>query len=291
MHVAKKKNGGNEPQVHGTQPERALFICYICNYTSSVKSRLIKHIGFGNCNLKAHSAESRLTFTRQNLSNDYVCAQCNIAFRTKRNLDGHIIKLHRESIESVSSKIHECKDCDYKTNRKYHFNRHMLTHVVDKEHPNSSALASIKIHQCPSCDYKSVRKYNIKNHTPVCTQGSAAKKKNGGKEPQVAVAERERTLFVCYICNYTSSTKTRLIQHIGVGNCNLKATSAKSRLAYTRQNPSNDYVCAQCNIAFRTKRNLDGHIIKLHKESVESVSSKIYECKNCDYKTNRKNNF
>nr|CAI5843054.1 unnamed protein product [Callosobruchus analis] len=99
----------------------------------------------------------------------------------------------------------------------------------------------------------------------------AAKKKKGGKELHVDGKEPQRALFICYICNYTSSTKTRLIQHIGVGNCNLKANSAKSRPPYTRQTPSNDYVCYQCNTVFKTKRNLDEHIIKMHRESIESI--------------------
>nr|CAI5843053.1 unnamed protein product [Callosobruchus analis] len=247
--AARTKKGGKGPQVGGQEAERALFICYNCNFTASTKTRLLQHIGVGNCIFKANSAKSRPVYTRQNPSNDYVCTQCGIMFTRKPNLDEHIIKKHIESIESVSSKIHRCTRCDYKTTRKCRFNRHILAHI---------------------------------------TVDNAAKKKKGGKEPQVDGMEPQRALFICYICNDTFSTKTALIQHVGLGNCKSKADSAELQPAYTRQKPSNDYVCTKCNAVFTRKLNLDEHILRKHRESLGSVSSKIHGCTLCDYKTTRK---
>nr|CAH7764374.1 unnamed protein product [Callosobruchus chinensis] len=369
-HVAishSKKKGEKGANVDGAKPERALFVCFNCNYTSSTKTRLIQHISVGYCDLSANSAKSRLAYKRQNPSNDYVCTHCSIGFARKLNLDEHIIRKHRESIGSVSSKIHDCTQCDYKTTMKVYLDRHMSAHSkavgqlslddhIVKKHPHFSASVSIRIQQCPSCDYISARKKDIDKHMkhpqfsasvsysqcPSCDYKSArkhdvdkhmlthqvadpmicshcdgrfkseqglnnhiieqhplsiasvtrkiyecfaAKKKKGGKGAKVDGTERERALFVCYNCNYTSSTKTRLIQHIGVGYCDLSANSAKSRLAYKRQNPSNDYACTQCSIVFTRKLNLDEHIIRKHRESIGSVSSKIHGCAHCDYKT------
>nr|CAH7714641.1 unnamed protein product [Callosobruchus chinensis] len=114
-----------------TGAESKLFVCYTCNYKSSTKCGLISHTNRNKCNLKTSVDKSlahSLAHRRQNMSNEYMCTQCNLTFRKKASLDNHIINKHTEYSASVSSRIHQCRNCDYKTTHKSSFRRHMLVH-------------------------------------------------------------------------------------------------------------------------------------------------------------------
>nr|CAI5843056.1 unnamed protein product [Callosobruchus analis] len=297
--AAKKKNGGNEPQVDGMQPERALFICYICNYTSSTKPRFIQHISVGNCNLKAGSANSLPAYTRQNASNDYVCTQCDRAFRTKLNLDEHIIKRHIESVGSISSKVHECSHCDYKTMRTTNLRRHTLTHHtapkfsickrcnatfsseksldnhVIKTHPGLIASLGKGIYECPNCTYKTTTLVYFNSHLKIHSSGKLKKCEHCDatfrrklslddhvvrKHPNVNASLSNR-IHQCPSCDFKTARKCDIDKHI------------------LKHSDSSD-TCKHCDRKHNTEHVLSNHITKTH-----SITSKIHECSLCPFKT------
>ncbi|CAH2009047.1 unnamed protein product [Acanthoscelides obtectus] len=88
-----------------------------CSYS---KYKTTRKSGHGKNMLKHPESVSNSQFS--------ICIHCNAKFARTRSLDDHIIKKHPEFIASVSSKIHECIRCAYKTNRKSDFVRHMLQH-------------------------------------------------------------------------------------------------------------------------------------------------------------------
>nr|CAH7721243.1 unnamed protein product [Callosobruchus chinensis] len=78
------------------------------------------------------------------------------------------------------------------------------------------------------------------------------------------------------ILHFQTTIKSRLRYHMSkhpeTGNCKLK-------------------VCKHCNATFISRFSLDDHIVRKHPTSVEDVSSKIYECKYCTFKTIHKSSF
>ncbi|CAH2003482.1 unnamed protein product [Acanthoscelides obtectus] len=89
--------------------------CKYCIFKTIFKDRLARHIwqqhpgAEGGCQLET-------------------CIHCNRTFSSKINLHDHIIRDHPGYITTVSSKVHECIYCSYKTTSKNMFTRHMLKH-------------------------------------------------------------------------------------------------------------------------------------------------------------------
>ncbi|VEN34631.1 unnamed protein product, partial [Callosobruchus maculatus] len=44
-------------------------------------------------------------------------------------LSDHVVRKHPEFVTSVTSKLHECTKCTFKTVRKSRFDRHLLKHL------------------------------------------------------------------------------------------------------------------------------------------------------------------
>ncbi|CAH2003607.1 unnamed protein product [Acanthoscelides obtectus] len=89
--------------------------CKRCAFKTTVKSNFLSHI------LKHSEAVDDYKFN--------VCVHCEKKFRSKTGLNDHLIKKHPDFIASISSKIHECAHCAYKTAIKSHFSCHMWKHT------------------------------------------------------------------------------------------------------------------------------------------------------------------
>ncbi|VEN59410.1 unnamed protein product [Callosobruchus maculatus] len=306
--------------------ERALFICYNCNFAAWTKTRLIQHIGVGKCNLKANLGKSRLAYTRHNPLTDYVCTHCNIVFRRKLSLDEHIIKRHNiESIGSVSSEIHGCAHCDYKTTRNNTLNRHMLTHPtvvyfsickycnasfkseqsldnhVIKKHPDFIASIGKKIHECSNCAYKTTIPKYFKRHLKIhssdkintcehCNATFKCKKSLDDhivrKHPNFSASVSYR-INQCPSCDYKSARKYDVDKHM------LKHLDGDKRMLKHLDVDSSDntIICKHCDGRYKSEQGLNNHIIKKHPDFIGSVTRKIHECSYCPFKTAYKRSF
>nr|CAI5830387.1 unnamed protein product [Callosobruchus analis] len=87
--------------------------CIYCDKTLTSKPSLDDHI------VKRHRS-NRITNK---------CIHCNKTFTSKQAVDDHIIKTHPDFTASVSSKVHECTECTYKTTSNSHLKRHMAKHT------------------------------------------------------------------------------------------------------------------------------------------------------------------
>ncbi|CAH2002296.1 unnamed protein product [Acanthoscelides obtectus] len=279
--------------------------CKYCTYKTAKKDRLDKHI-------YEHSpAEGSYEYN--------TCIHCNATFKIKRYLDNHTIKKHPDFISSVSTKIHNCKHCAYKTIYKKCLTLHMLKHTADsysmriccrycnatyiykrnledhilKKHPEFIASVSSKIHECKHCTYKTTFKQYLIRHM---LKHSAADYPMRTK---------------CSYCNATYTTKMDLDEHMlemhsefialasstihECKHCSYKTSFKQSLTKHMLKHSAPDYPmrtkCSYCNATYTTKMNLDEHILRKHPEFTVSVSSKIYECKYCTYKTTRKHRF
>ncbi|CAH1974871.1 unnamed protein product [Acanthoscelides obtectus] len=343
--------------------------CKHCTYRTTIKKSLVQHM------LKHPEAESDYELKK--------CVHCNVKFKRKANLDDHIIKKHPKYIASVSSKIHECKYCVFKTAIKgllvdhmwqhpraeggcerklcvhctatFKYKTNLDDHIIEK-HPEYIALVSSKIHECKYCAFKTTIKDRLarhlgkhpgaeggyqlktcihcdaifkdrislddhitKKHTEYIasvlskiheckycvfkTTSSTSLSRHMRKHPE---AESGCELKMCIHCNTTFACKKNLHDHIikkhpnfiaevsskihACAHCAFRTTVKKSLVQHMLKHPAaeGDYKpnkCVHCNGAFRLKTTLDNHIIKKHPEYITLVSSKIYECRHCPFKT------
>lgn len=107
---------------------------------------MVKH---KNLNTKYH-AKILLNFNKNKLK-EFKCnyKKCDYTCKTKTYLDIHIISKHTKNYP------YKCKLCNYKTARKYDFNRHLNTHS------NRNKLS------CKFCNYKSVNINYLKRHYKI----------------------------------------------------------------------------------------------------------------------------
>nr|CAI5870416.1 unnamed protein product [Callosobruchus analis] len=181
------------------------------------------------------------------------CTYCNKTFARKLSLNDHIIKKHPDFIASVSSKIHECTKCTYKTTRSSHFRDHMATH------PELAAICSRIFNRCIYCDETFASKLSLNDHITK-------------KHPDF-IASVSSKIHECTKCTYKTTRSSNFRDHMAkhhelAGNCVIIR-------------------CTYCNKTFAYKKSLDDHITKKHPDFIASVSSKVHECTKCTYKTTR----
>nr|CAI5838568.1 unnamed protein product [Callosobruchus analis] len=280
-------------------------ICTHCNATFKSNQMLGDHI------IRKHP-----DFIDTVSSKVHQCVICDFKTTMKAVLDEHIVRNHPDLIPSVTRKMHECTNCSYKTTMTSHLIKHMLKHpetadsykvntcvhcsatfdgkqVLDdhiiKKHPEFAATVSRKIYDCPKCTYKSTIRARLAKHML--------------QHPETGSSFK---LSTCIHCNATFKSKTSLDEHTirkhpgfmdsisskihECANCTYKTTMTSQLARHMLKHPNSASgfklnTCTHCNKTFESKQTLDDHIIKRHPDFLESVSGKIYECTNCEYKT------
>nr|CAH7724003.1 unnamed protein product [Callosobruchus chinensis] len=221
--------------------------CGLCTYKTTIKLELDRHM------LKHPETESGYKHKFKSSA----CLHCEKSFTSKATMDDHIIRKHPEFMESVTSKVHECKVCLFKTTNKRQFELHTL------RHPDSYSNYTPKVHACRVCGtvFKSkisMDDHIVKHHTE-CVESVTSK------------------IHECKICLYRTTFKHCFDAHM---------------LKHPELNPTFKFhTCMVCNSAFKSRIGMDDHIVKLHPESIELVTSRIHECKSCVYKTTYKDRF
>nr|CAI5856720.1 unnamed protein product [Callosobruchus analis] len=244
------------------------------------------------------------------------CIYCNMIFVRKRALDDHIVRKHPDFIASASSKVHECTECTYKTISTTLLKQHMAKHLdtggirisnncmycdkkflskpflddhVIRTHPDFIASVTSKIHECRQCTYKTTIIRNFREHSVA-------------KHPEIS----DNCTFRCTYCNKTFKFKRALDDHIieihpdfiacvsrkvhECTKCTYKTVSTWLLKRHMVKHPdiAETYKfrkCAHCNAKFRSKLRLDDHVVNKHPDFIGSVTSEIYECTKCTYKT------
>nr|CAI5821526.1 unnamed protein product [Callosobruchus analis] len=245
------------------------------------------------------------------------CNHCNSTFKSKPALNDHIINRHPDFMASISSKIHQCKYCTYKTTWKSHFARHMLAHPetadsrklnkcircnteykhkigldehILRQHPELIASVSNKMHECTHCAFKTVFKDNLTVHmvehhetADICVQCNATFKSRQGlndhtlKKHPESIGSISSKIYECPQCTFKTVMKSYLTRHM------LKHPETADRCKFS--------ACVHCNATFKSKPSLVDHTLRKHPDSVESNSIRIYECTHCAYKTCLKRSF
>nr|CAH7755049.1 unnamed protein product [Callosobruchus chinensis] len=283
--------------------DKLLLTCEHCEATFKKKQSLDEHIvrkhpdfiasiarkilECPNCTFKSTSRfmlnEHLMQRSRQKCKRfDSSCERCSATFKSKQSLYDHILKRHPDFSASVPYK-HECPNCDYKTSKKDAFERHLLQHPkatdgskvvschhcdttytskerlgnhIIKEHPDLLASFKGRIYECLYCTYKTAIKHYLTTHTRMHCMDEVNK------------------IQECSHCDYKTARKSDLDRHM------MKHLDKSSN--------RNLDTCLHCNATYKSKRYLHDHIVKKHPDFIATVTSKIYNCPRCTFKTTRK---
>nr|CAI5835594.1 unnamed protein product [Callosobruchus analis] len=278
------------------------------SYISSVTNKIHKCT---KCNFKTVDKRTLRRHVCQNDTQDLTCIHCNAMFKQKLYLQEHVIQNHPESVMSVTSRIHECTMCNFKTMLDDKLHEHLLKHTettavcihcnepfksitmldehIIKKHPSSIPSITRKIHKCTTCDFSTTIHTEFKRHQLKHTDAYINRNSN-----------------ICVHCNKSFLSKTLLDDHIvkkhpsfiysvtskirECTKCSYKTTIAGDLKKHMMQHPdlSGGEIfnrCMYCDKTFIHKRTLGEHIIKNHPSYISSVTNKIHECTKCNFKT------
>ncbi|CAH1990823.1 unnamed protein product [Acanthoscelides obtectus] len=197
------KSGIRSHSLVHEKSHRPHYICYYCNFKTHDKGTLKKHI---QRHLK------RLT--------PFKCPSCMNEYSLKTSRDEHILRIHPNLSHLVTSKVHNCSVCSYKTTQTGGLRSHQMKHSKE----------NAEIFKCKICDYSSYRKGGFKLHMRIhdnikkfiCVK---CKKKfiqdshlanhilaNHGKDKKL-VSTIARKIYTCEFCKYRAINKNRMVEH------------------------------------------------------------------------------
>nr|CAH7729045.1 unnamed protein product [Callosobruchus chinensis] len=242
-----------------TSVTRKIFECAECYYKTSIKNNFKNH-------MSVHGFNYRLD----------PCSHCNATFKSKVSLDDHILKKHPEFVTSITRKIYKCSKCVYQTTVKNHFNDHMSVHP-------ETATGCI----CMYCNASLKSKRALDDHMVR----------------KHLAAPAGRKIFECRECSYRTIQKSYLANHMlthKIHECSKCGYKTILKFDYDKHNatlhpetpsPHKRRECLHCDSSFTSRMALDNHVVKKHPDFITSVTSKLYECTECHYKTTMKHDF
>ncbi|VEN37685.1 unnamed protein product, partial [Callosobruchus maculatus] len=240
--------------------------------------------------------------------------------KSKVSLDDHILKKHPEFVTSITRKIYKCSKCVYQTTVKNHFNDHMSVHPetatsciciycntplkskralddhVVRKHPDLATPVGRKIFECTECSYRTIQKSYLANHMlthfktfssyklSTCVHCSATFKSTRGLDDHVVknhpnfITSIARKIHECAKCGYKTILKYDYDKHNAT-------VHPETPSPYKRRE------CLHCAAAFTSRMMLDNHVVKKHPDFINSVTSKLYQCTDCQYKTTMRHDF
>nr|CAI5858919.1 unnamed protein product [Callosobruchus analis] len=299
-------------------------ICVHCNATFKSKTSLDDHVirkhpdfissivsKLHECTKCTFKTTSKCSFDKHLLKHPglaSVCINCNTTFKSKKSLDHHVLRKHPDFFTTVTSKLYECTDCTFKTVIKSDFDKHLLKHSdfkysacvhcnatfkrkvsldyhVVKKHPDFVSSITSKLHECTECPFKTVIKCYFDKH----------------------LLKHSDFKITCVHCNATFTSKMSLDDHVvrkhpdfissvtsKLYECTKCTFKTVKKICFSRhllKHPGHHITCVHCNATFKSKMSLDDHVVRKHPDFISSVTSKLYECTKCTFKTVKKSFF
>ncbi|TPP58385.1 Hunchback [Fasciola gigantica] len=159
-----------EHMTNSIQPDRAgVFFCHLCDFTGGSRQEFQDH-------LRSHY--------------DYKCLKCDYTSRTEGRLKRHMKDFHSEvppdnfsgkALRPMRPKLQRCKQCDFMTETKDEFWRHLRIHIKADKRLECSLCCFVteykhhleyhmrnhmgsKPYKCPKCNYECVNKSMLNSH-------------------------------------------------------------------------------------------------------------------------------
>nr|CAI5868829.1 unnamed protein product [Callosobruchus analis] len=270
-----------------------IYECSKCTYKTTLK-RTLTHPGLSATvssnytNIQVAHSKSLINVTASHMLihaetvDNHKCPHCSSNFQSIRSLDDHVVKRNSDFIssigskkhpdlsESVSSKIHKCTNCTYKTTNKSCYTAHMLKHTD-----------SDSKHKCTQCSAKFSTKRGLANHVLKSTSAQSILTYTNILPKYVTVQIAQTKLYIEVVCLHRSYNILDLLILV-----NLAAYIAVLRFNSDRGLDNHKLK----NIPI-TVPNIDSHILSQHPGLSATVSSKIHERPNCAYKIANKGNL
>ncbi|KAG5895340.1 hypothetical protein JTB14_003137 [Gonioctena quinquepunctata] len=218
------------------ETEKKHSCCY-CKFKSKRKDNLdlqvmalqekenARMFNCGECNYKTcHMTDlNRLSRTHEQFR-PLKCEECSKEFNQKRDRDGHILKHHPHIAHTITSKIHSCDICDYKSVSKSNLTSHKYQH--DKE--NAPKF------YCSQCEFSSNWKDSLRMHSLshldgnpyVCSECKKGFKRKDylyshilrrHKDNEQLLRSISSKIHSCFLCKYQcillSEMKAHLMGH------------------------------------------------------------------------------
>ena len=204
-----------QPQLHGGEKPHK---CSICDYRTSYKSTLKKHIEAVHEGLKQHKcplcdySASYTSHLKQHIEavhegkKPHKCTFCDISFARTTTLKKHIDAVHEKK------KPHKCSMCDYRTSQKCHLKKHIAA-IHEGKNPQ----------KCSMCDYSTSYKPNLMKHIGAVHEGKKPIKctlcnieftQTRSLTSHIATIHEGKKSHNCSICEYSCYKKNNLKMHI-----------------------------------------------------------------------------
>nr|CAI5823501.1 unnamed protein product [Callosobruchus analis] len=316
--MAKSKLPSHQHQVVSEKAGRKSFSCFHCDHTVYSKRHIISHLKthYKTLTSKAASEDDSLLKHSNTTSNVELntCIHCNATFKNRIALNYHVLNKHPSFITSDTKKTYKCTKCFYRTIFKHLFDRHTLMHPqmapvicihcnetfrykiwlddhVVKKHPDFITAVTSKLYSCAQCNYKTVIERMYEQHLSMhlvpkrhpCIHCSSAYKDKDSLNDHVIlkhpdfVSSITKKIYECARCNYKTVKKSNFARHTTVHS---RTPSSSKTLA-----------CIHCDAVIKSKNALTDHVVRKHPNFNTSVTNKIYECKQCIYRTVKKTDF
>ncbi|CAH0549828.1 unnamed protein product, partial [Brassicogethes aeneus] len=183
----------------------------------------------------------------------FKCDQCDYVTVRKGIFKRHL-KVHEKNNNL------KCQFCEFKALELWSLNAHILSkHKLEKEERVKIKQLS-KIYECSKCSYLTIKKSQYDSHIKFCLKLENVK------------------WHKCDICHYQSIRKRLLEIHMKI------------------HNKIKEFKCLFCTFHSNEKKSLDNHLLRKHQNLLEKsnkniITSKMYCCKHCKYKTTLSINF
>nr|CAH7729036.1 unnamed protein product [Callosobruchus chinensis] len=232
---------------------RKIYECTKCGYKTIFKYHFERHMS-----------------THPKIASSYepkACVHCNATFKRKLWLDDHVVRKHVDFMSSVTSKLHECTKCSYKTVRKKLLVRHFLTH---------SYTAKSYSESCVHCNAKYQQRISLDDHIIK-------------KHPEF-ITSVTRNVYKCTKCTFKTAKKGHFDRHT-LMHSGIPSSHRHMSVHSGIPSSSKTFMCMYCDAVLKRRNALTDHVVRKHPSFIESVTSKIYECEHCVFKTIKKHDF
>lgn len=231
-------------QIH--EKVKTIHCCTLCNFTTLRLGHLRRHE-------LEHSQEV------------FLCDYCKYSTDDNKLLQRHIKFRHEQRENPEPSLVLQCKSCDYKTVKPYHYQRHMRVHADGGRN---------KMFQCGVCEYKTSRKEHYTRHMNNVHTG--------------------RRPFLCDLCGKAFKRADALRQHKGTHmltedrdfafHCHMCSKGFRSQAHLSEHLASHSdlraFLCELCGASFKTRSVQRKHILTIHK------NPRSHQCDQCEKRFN-----